>query len=373
MDKPSEGANRDAFLWKVLEQFGAIADMVIAPFVAKAWEEGEDDRKVVLHVWRKLDGEEDRVLRFTAHFDDDDASGDQKLNLVAEWQDDPTQEWQGAKTQLMVLGWRGGAPEIEKGLDSRADYGGGEYPIGKVTQGLRADIMATLKLGPSSISRTPVPHARQAFVPIIGDVSFDRAKPVAPRERKQTAPRHQPATTAPEPERDDLAPLRTSLGVMAEIGVLQTEAVFADFIQAARLASLRQRQVAVFARSALLDLYLIEKQFFEGPSWRRPSGVRIKGGSLMEGVLRTKASMFGRSRSAQEHRADRIVADMEAYYRGVLTQCGQFKPDEVDERVKRAFGSTKAIVDKAVEGFRSHVWPNWARLERAFTRRIALD
>ena len=160
---------------------------------------------------------------------------------------------------------------------------------------------------------------------------------------------------------------------MAEIGVLQTEAVFADFIQAARLASLRQRQVAVFARSALLDLYLVEKQFFEGPSWRRPSGVRIKGGSLMEGVLRTKASMFGRSRSAQEHRADRIVADMEAYYRGVLTQCGQFKPDEVDERVKRAFGSTKAIVDKAVEGFRSHVWPNWARLERAFTRRIALD
>ncbi len=195
------------------------------------------------------------------------------------------------------------------------------------------------------------------------------------RAATENKPHHgrQPATTAPELERNDLGPLRTSLGVMVEIGVLQTEAVFADFIQAARLASLRQRQVAVFARSALLDMYLVEKQFFEGPSWRRPSGVRIKGGSLMEGVLRTKASMFGRSRSAQEHGADRIVAAMEGYYRSALTQSGQFKPEEVDERVKRAFGSAKAIVDKAVEGFRSHVWPNWARLERAFTRGNALD
>ncbi len=117
MDKPSEGANRDAFLWKVLEQFEDIADMVVEPFVAKAWEE-EDGRQVVLHVWRKWDGEEDTVLRFTARFDDEDASGDQKLRLVAEWQDDPTQEWQGAKTQLMLLGWSGGAPDPERGLDS---------------------------------------------------------------------------------------------------------------------------------------------------------------------------------------------------------------------------------------------------------------
>ena len=185
MDKPSEGANRDAFLWKVLEQFEAIADMVIAPFVAKAWEEGEDTGKSCFTFGENWMEKRIGFCVSRRDFDDEDASGDQKLSLVAEWQDDPTQEWQGAKTQLMVLGWRGGAPEIEKGLDSRADYGGGEYPIGKVTQGLRADIMATLKLGPSSISRMPVPHARQAFVPIIDDVSFDRAKPVA-RTREKT-------------------------------------------------------------------------------------------------------------------------------------------------------------------------------------------
>ncbi|MGA9767217.1 MAG: hypothetical protein WBQ49_21450 [Rhodomicrobium sp.] len=369
MYSSKEGAARDAFFWKVVEQFEGFTRWIAEPFIADAWEDGSK----AIFTLRQDDYE---LLRFSVTFDDEGArerGWDQKLSLVAEWQGNVAESL-GEARQSLVLGWKGSEPDLEKGLDSWADFAEGELApaLGDIVSLLRDKLEVALASQSASISRLPARRVRSEPARIS---PFQAAEPLERGPKKPAASRviDQAALSGPELEGDNIGLLKTSLGAMAEIGLLQTETVFADFIQAARLASLRQRQVAAFARSALLDLYLVEKEFFEAPSWRRPSGVRIKGGSLMEGVLRTKASMFGRSRSAQENGADRIVAAMEGYYREVLIQSGRFPADEVDDRVKRAFGSAKAIVDKAVEGFRSHVWPNWARIERVFARRIALD
>ncbi len=369
MHSSSENAWRDAFLWKVVEQFEGLTRWVAEPLVADAWEDGS---KAVFTV-RQDDYE---LLRFSVSFDDEGArerGWDQKLIVVAEWQGKVAELLGEATPETLVLGWRGSAPDFEKGLDSQADFAEGEdaSAMGNVVQLLRDKLADALESPAASASRLPVRRVRAEPVGIL-DPPFARPRPVVHRDRKPAARRgiDRPAASAIEPERDNLGLLRTSLGALAEIGVVPTGEVFAGFIQAARLASLRQRQVAVFKRGALLDLYLLEKQYFEGPSWRRPGGLRLKGGALMEFVSRQKASMFGRSRGAQEHAADTIVAAMEGYYRDTLTRDGHL---EVDDKVKRAFGSTKAIVDKAVEGFRSSVWPNWARLERLFSKRNALE
>lgn len=108
MDKPSEGANRDVFLWEVLKQFGVIGSLVPEPFAARPWEDKdveEEGWKVRLDISRKGGGGEDTVLRLTAYFDDvgaERAGWDQKLRLVA--------EWQGEETELLVLGWKDSAP-----------------------------------------------------------------------------------------------------------------------------------------------------------------------------------------------------------------------------------------------------------------------
>lgn len=180
MDKPSEGANRDVFLWKVLEQFGVVASLLPKPFAARPWEDGEVEEKgwkVRLDVWSKEEGEDDTVLRLTAYFDDagaERAGWDEKLRLVA--------EWQGEETELLVLGWKDSAPDPRKGLNSPADYVEGEYAIGKVTRGLRADVMATLKLQPASASRELTLPSRRG-PPVVIDTAFEPVQPIARAER----------------------------------------------------------------------------------------------------------------------------------------------------------------------------------------------
>ena len=136
--------------------------------------------------------------------------------------------------------------------------------------------------------------------------------------------------------------------------------MFAGFIVAAREMSLRERQVWVYAQRALLHLYLVEKQLFEGPSWNRPP---IREAALVFALERDKSEIFRRSRIGQEQRADQIVAAMENYYR-ILLSDGGLKPEDVDSRVRSAFGRTKLIVATAVDGLRTSVHPMRARFER---------
>ena len=122
-------------------------------------------------------GGEDTVLRLTASFDDvgaERAGWDQKLRLVA--------EWQGEETELLVLGWKESAPDPHKGLNSPADYVEGEYAIGQVTQALRADVMATLRLQPASVSRELTVPSRRGL-PAVIDTAFEPVGSVARAER----------------------------------------------------------------------------------------------------------------------------------------------------------------------------------------------
>ncbi len=111
-----DNARRDAFLWKVLEQFEGLSRWVPEPLVGDAW---EGDGKAVLAV-RQDDYE---LLRFTAFFEDAEGggqgSGDQRLRVIA--------EWKGEASELLLLSWRGSEPDHEKGLDSLADSAEGDY------------------------------------------------------------------------------------------------------------------------------------------------------------------------------------------------------------------------------------------------------
>ncbi len=367
MDTEKDGARRDAFLWKVAAQFEDVAGSIGAGFDAHVW---NGFREAVLSVGCK--GEDGELLRVRAFFDDEGAhlrGWDEKLSLVLDWKGD----WDAEPTDRLVLGWSGSLPDFEAGLDSRADYvgHGSAYAVGKVVQALGQDVRALLTPHLTPLSHSLALRSRREPGPVI-EAASESVKPVARAKRKPAA--QEARGQAPvAPEKDNIRLLTTSLGALTEAKVLSAEAVFAEFIETARLTSLRQRQVISFVQSALLDLYLVEKEFFEGPSWKRPSGVRVKGGALMEAVSRTKASMFRRGRSAQEHQADKIVAGMEGYYRVVVSQSGRLNPDEVNETVNRAFGKTKVIVTEAVNRFRSSVWPNWARLEQLFQRRSGLE
>ena len=116
-------------------------------------------------------------MRLTAYFDDvgaERAGWDQKLRLVA--------EWQGEETELLVLGWKDSAPDPQKGLNSPADFVEGEYAIGQVTQALRADVMATLRLQPASVSRELTVPSRRGL-PAVIDAAFEPVRSVARAKR----------------------------------------------------------------------------------------------------------------------------------------------------------------------------------------------
>ncbi len=167
MDTEKDGALRDVFLWKVLEQFEGLSRRIGEPFRAKA-EQG-DNGETILSVWQE--GEDEAVLRVTASFDDSDAARrgwDQKLSLVV--------VWKGEATEMLVLGWSGGTPDIERGLDSLADRAEGEYPMGKVVQALRADVDASLKLLAAPASRSVALRSGFGTAPVV----YASLKPVEP-------------------------------------------------------------------------------------------------------------------------------------------------------------------------------------------------
>jgi hypothetical protein len=359
MDVASENAARDAFLWKVAEQFEGLGRWVVTPAKAEVWEDG---REAVFSV-RQDDFE---LLRFSASFDDEGARQkrlNQKLNLAG--------EWKGEASELIVLGWKNSAPDLEKGLDSAADQAEGEFAgaMGRVVELLRDILGEALKPQPVSVSRALAQYAQREQVPVI-DTSLEpvRSVPRAERVPERNDGRRSGAASSPTGDRA-MSFLAISLGVLGKMPGMGPEEVFAGFIAAARELSLRERQVAVYAQSALLHLYLVEKQLFEGPTWSRP---RIREGALIVALAKEKSDIFRGSRIGQKHRADQIVAAMENYYRIVLSE-GGLKPEEVDNRVRTAFGRTKLIVTTAVDGLRSSVQPKRAWFERVFQRRHGLE
>jgi hypothetical protein len=359
MDTPSENAWRDAFFWKVAEQFEGLARWVAGPLKAEAWEDG---REAVFSV-RQDDFE---LLRFSASFDDEGARQkrlNQKLNLVG--------EWKGEASDLLVLGWKESVPDLDKGLDSRADYAEGEYAgaMGKVVELLRDKLDEALKPQPVSVSRALARTAQREQVPVV-DMSFEpvRSVPRAERVPERKDERGSGAASSSTGDRA-MSFLAISLGVLGKMPGMGPEEVFAGFIAAAREMSLRERQVEVYAQSALLHLYLVEKQLFEGPTWSRP---RIREDALIVALAKEKSDIFRGSRIGQKQRADQIVAAMENYYRIVLS-VGGLKSEEVDNRVRTAFGRTKLIVTTAVDGLRSSVQPKRAWFERIFQRRHGLE
>ena len=272
MDKPSEGANRDIFLWKVLEQFGVIASLLPKPFAARPWEDKdieEEGWKVRLDVWGKEDGEDDTVLRLTAYFDDagaERAGWDQKLRLVA--------EWQGEETELLVLGWKDSAPDPRKGLNSPADYAEGEYEIGKVTRGLRADVMATLRLQPASASRELTLPSRRG-PPAVIDAAFEPLAPIARAERAA------PAVSGAVAKQGEQAPEGLDLSLLEKVlagreGSRAVRRYLAAVEGNLRAGNLNETLVAALIEQGLRAHYAVLRAEITGGSFSTGIGVAIK-------------------------------------------------------------------------------------------------
>jgi hypothetical protein len=144
MDTPSENAPRDVFLWKVAEQFEGLSKWVVLPNESDVWEDGKE---AVFSVWQ----DDYEVLRFSASFDDEGARQkrlNQKLNLVG--------EWKGEATELLVLGWKDSAPDLDKGLDSAADHTEGEFAgaMGRVID-VNRPLSSIPRLSLCGLSRVP--------------------------------------------------------------------------------------------------------------------------------------------------------------------------------------------------------------------------
>ena len=272
MNTPSEGASRDAFLWKAVEQFEGLARWVAEPLKAEAWEDGAE----AVFTVRQDDYE---LLRFTVSFDDDGARSkgwDQKLIL--------TGEWQGEASELLVLGWKGSLPDFEQGLDSRADFAEGKYAnaMGAVVQFLRDKLSDALEPKASASSR------QVALLPLrkpanMIDTQFEptpsvaRAEPVLPRE-DQPGVRH----AAVLPHMPDLELLRHALDALPEIEALHANAIFAGFIKAAGSPSpLRQGDIVAFVQGGLEDLHAFQEAYLDGGSTLTQAGVGLKGAALI--------------------------------------------------------------------------------------------
>ena len=305
MYTPGEGAKRDVFLWKVLEQFGVIASLVPKPFAARPWEDKEVEEegwKVRLDVWSRGTGEEDSLLRITAHFDDvgaERAGWDQKLRLVA--------EWQGEKTELLVLGWKDSAPDPHKGLNSPADYVEGEYATGKVMQALRANVMATLRLQTSSVSRElTVPSGRGP--PAVIDTVFEPARYVArakmvPESEPKPQTLKQPVPAQIEAEGGDRSIAQGAAAASVEdnaaaniiaalIADLPPEfrdpsRVFREFIRSHAKAngSIDPEDLIAFTQDTMEQMLAFNEAYLQASSPMTAAGVRAQEIMLTFGVL----------------------------------------------------------------------------------------
>jgi hypothetical protein len=270
MDSPKEGARRDVFIWKVLDQLEGISRWIGEPFRAHAWDDGGE---AVLAVWQQ--GEEDEVLRVTARFDDagaERAGWDEKLSLAM--------EWRGEAAELLALGWSGSRPDIERGLDSHADHAEGEYAIGKVTDALRTDIGAALASLAAPASRA-LARSRPRSPNSIVDASFEIVEPVVLAQRlPETQKANGPAPNlAQEP---DLGLLRHALDALPEMEGVEAQRIFGAFIKAAGSRSaLRQGDIAAFVQGGLAELHAFQEAYLEGRSGFTQAGVGLKGAALI--------------------------------------------------------------------------------------------
>jgi hypothetical protein len=336
MSHASEGGRRDAFLWKVLEQFEGLSRGIAKSFRAEAWENGE---AAVLSI--SQEGREDEVIRVAARFDDAGAERDGFDALLR-----LTVEWQGDVTEMLKLGWRGSQPVIDRGLDSLADHCEGEYRMGKAVRALRDDIRATLNL-------RMAPDAHSAIVEMPEEsggekqLSIDRQKTAADRAWKPAARR---AEQRPPSSRPDVSILQVSLGELAALGGLRAERVFAGFIQAtASRNPLAQGDVIAFLQGALVELYLYQEACLYGPRWMRPKTVKAEGGALRDAVLAAKAVLFEGNDEARRQVAREMLAAMRTYYNETLGSRGAAE-DEIAAKVKSAFGNAATIANEAVKG-----------------------
>jgi hypothetical protein len=116
MDAETSAVPRDVFIWKIVEQFEGFTRWVVEPYRAMAW---DNEGEAMFSVFRLA--EDEALLSVRAYFDSDGARAagfKERLRLEM--------NWKGLFGPLLVLGWRDTRPDVERGLDSRADHAEGE-------------------------------------------------------------------------------------------------------------------------------------------------------------------------------------------------------------------------------------------------------
>ncbi len=358
MDNAGVFTSHEAFLSRIEEQFGELANEIGEPYRAEAW---ADDGKAVLRVSRE--GEEDDALRVEARL------LDEKLTLS--WERQVPGDLELEVVELVALGWKDSEPDVQAGLDSYADYFESDYWLeaGKVSGALRAAVLAALKTEPGFVVRLPVMARLQREPVRVIDASFDPAKPGA-RDAVVRAAESiggQPAVSSPEP---DIGILRAALEEAGKKDGLQAAEIFEAFIKAAESGSrLTQRDVTGYVQGVLAELYLFHYLSSRRPT---PSGSPIEGDALKDVMVQAKAGLFEESPGEQKRVAQQIVGHMRIYYAAVLKRAG-VADDAAGEMVKSAFGNAGTIVKDAVEGLSDAVSAKAAPFTRAILRRNSLE
>jgi hypothetical protein len=189
---------------------------------------------------------------------------------------------EGKASELLVLGWKESAPDLDKGLDSAADHAEGEFAgaMGKVVELLRDKLGEALKPQPVSVSRALARTTQREQVPVI-DTSFEpvRSVPRAERVPERKDERRSGAASSPEP---DMELLRHALDSLPEMEALHAREIFGAFIKAAGSRSpLRQGDVAAFVQGGLEELHAFQEAYLEGRSPLTQAGVGLKGWMLI--------------------------------------------------------------------------------------------
>jgi hypothetical protein len=331
MDSPIDAIpGRKDFLLRIVEQFREIANEIGAPFQAEAYIATDG---AVLRIDRE--GQEDSALRLIARFVDDGDGMEEKLSLL--W------ECKGEVTKLLGLGWRGGAPDAQAGLDSKSDRVDEEsvYAAGKVTPALRADIFAELKSQSGLVTRAPV--LRRRGEPVAAAASFDRDERAAHVYREPIAAK-KPPVSRPQP---DIELLQAGLGELATKGGLKAENVFASFIKAAASpAALKKGDVAAYAQGALLELGLFYAAFLRRDGIRA-SDLGMEGGYLRDAVVKAKAAFFEQDELVRWQVAREMVTGMRLYYEEALISRG-VPEAQAKDMLKSTFGRDASIANDAV-------------------------
>src|SRR5208337_1032190 len=312
MDTANNTAQRKAFLSRVADQFRELADEIGEPYKADAWAAKGD---AVLSISRE--GQEDDALRVVVRLVDDGDGMEEKLVLLFECNREVTRR--------LGLGWNRSAPDVAAGLDSRADHvdDGSAYAIGKVTQGLRADVLAVLKGEPGLVARVSPAFARAGSVRPrsepgpAGDVAGDNGERAACGRREPAARRaaDEPATPLPGP---DIGLLQAAIGELATKGGLKAENVFGGFIKAAASpGALKQGDAVAYAQGALLELGLFYAAFLRS-NGMRASDLGMEGGALRNAVVKAKAAFFEQDEAVRWQVAREMVTGMRLYYAEAL-------------------------------------------------------